>query len=536
MKKEGFILSVVILIGAFLRFWQLGQVPFGATLDEMGYIYNAYSISQTGKNVFGQSFPLFTWMVPGGFPFMPIPIYLSAPLFWILNLSLTTGRLLPAFFGTVDLLLVYILVKQLFQKSSLALLASLFLAISPWHLHFSRSAYDINYALFFYLSGIVIFLWENKKKKLPIISVISFLLAIFSYRGMSIIAIPLFAILFWYASRVLRSNRRQLIGFVVGVFIIGACFFSVILLYKSSYTAEGIALFNNPKMSDDINRFSREARGPLILKRIFFNKPTYIINTFRENYVKSMSFEFLFLFGEGNAIYSIWSRGKMYFVDLFFVILGIGYLYSLRKKEMVFITLLLLIGALPGGIGGFPISARNFFQSALFPIFSASGVIFLIDKVDLKILKYFSTIFIAILYIYAFSSYLFDYYERYAYQQAEAWGKSFKDMSAIIIEGKDKYQKILIGPTTHGDFIQLAFYSKLKSKEVQEAWKYSDKKHEGPFTYENITFLPLCSITEKTVQEKSTMYITRGSCNEEATPSAYINDFWQNPVWKIYAL
>ena len=42
MKKivsSKIILGIIILLSAFLRFWQLGSIPVGVTHDEMGYIY-----------------------------------------------------------------------------------------------------------------------------------------------------------------------------------------------------------------------------------------------------------------------------------------------------------------------------------------------------------------------------------------------------------------------------------------------------------------------------------------------------------------
>ncbi len=80
MLKRHLVLFLILLLAIVLRFWQLGDVPYGVTHDEMGYIYNAYSISQTGKNVFSESFPFLTWMNMQGWPFLPLPIYLSVPL------------------------------------------------------------------------------------------------------------------------------------------------------------------------------------------------------------------------------------------------------------------------------------------------------------------------------------------------------------------------------------------------------------------------------------------------------------------------
>lgn len=528
--KQGFILLLLILLlGAILRLYKLGIVPPGITLDEMGYIFNSYSIIYTGKNVFGQFLPFLTWMVPNGFPFMPVPIYLSAPIFWVFSLSATSARLVSAILGIADIYLLYLLVNQVFRKKSLALLSAFFLAISPWQLHFARSAYDHNYALFFYLLGMILFIYEIKKNRMPILSVLSFLLAVFSYRGMSILALPLFALLFWYGYGVLIANRKQLTLFLIGALLVVLSLFLVSLKYGDSYTAEGKAIFVNPQIQSSVQKQIEEAQGPLFLKRFFLNKPLYIVSTFRENYLKGYSFDFLFLHTEGSQIYSIWPRGRVYFTDLVFIVLGFGFLFKNYKKEALFITGLFLISGLPGAVGGSPFSARNFLMSAILPVITAGGILFIYNLRSFKNHKKVLLVIFVFIYSYALSSYLFDYYQRYPKIGGEAWGKSFKDLSNKILENSNKYGKIIIGPTTHGDFVEFAFYAKLKPEEVQNVWLTSGKKHTGPFNYKNIYFVPECI----KVQEENTLFITPSNCRKEK-PADVIQDSFGNDVWRIY--
>jgi len=534
LKKEFIPILLILLLGTILRLFKLGAIPPGVTLDEMGYIFNSYSIAQTGRNVFGEVLPFLTWMVPNGFPFMPVPIYLSAPIYWIFDLSATSGRLMSSILGIIDIFLIYLLVFQVFKNRTFALLSSLFLAISPWHLHFTRSAYDHNYALFFYFLGTVLFIYEIRKKRLPIFSVISLLLAVFSYRGMSIILIPLLILLFWYGWQVLKATRKQITAFLIGSIVIVLCLFFVSLKYGNAYTAEGKLIFTNPQMQNYIDGESREAEGPLWLKRFFLNKPTQILNRLRENYLRGYSPDFLFLYTEPSQIYSIWSRGRIYFIDLIFIVLGIAFIFSKFKKEALFIIALFLISGLPGAVGGSPFSARNFLMSVILPIFTAGGTLFLYNLKlfkKYKNLKYKKLLVICIilLYAYSLSSYLFDYYFRYPKIGGEAWGKSFKNLSYKILENKEKYEKVIIGPTTHGDFIQFAFYAKLKPSEVQEIWKNSPKLHSGPFIYKNIHFVPDCL---KKV-DRGTLYITPGQCIKEK-PIDIVKDSFGNDIWRFY--
>ncbi len=537
LLREHFVLFLIIILGSILRLWQLGIVPQGVTHDEMGYIFNAYSIALTGKNVFGETMPFLTWMFKGGFPFMPGTTYAIVPIFWIFPLSAMAGRLPSAILGIADISLIYILATQLFQKKNLALLSALFLAVSPWHLHFARSAYDPNFSLFFYLFGTVLFLFEIKTKKLPIFSSLAFLIGIYSYRGMSIVAFPLFFILLSYAFFVMKARKKQIIFFLCSIVIILMSLAAVTLSIGSSYITEGQTILSNPKMQEEIDTKIREAGGPLIVRRIFINKPVQIINNFRENYIKSYSPEFLFLYTEPNQIYSIWSRGRLYFIDLIFSILGGIYLYKLKKKQALFIFSLFLIGSLPGGVGGLPFSARNFFLSIIFPILSSGGVLFLIEEKILKKLKPAIIIAIVIIYAYAISGYLFDYYYRYSDQASESWAKSLKDVSSYINNTKNSYRKIIVAPSSFGDFVQYAFYTHLSPIEVQRVWlSRISSNAEEELKYKNIYFLSSCPEKEKDMQKnsESILYISRGNCLKNSKVKETIRDFYRNEVWKIY--
>lgn len=538
MNKKYLLLLTILICAALLRFWQLGIVPVGVTHDELGYIYNSYSIAKTGRNVFGEFLPFLTWLNIGGFPFLPVPIYFSIPFFWLFGLSATVGRLPSAILGTLDVFLLYILVKQIFKKTSLALLSALFLAISPWHLHLSRSAYDPNFALFFYLLGIVIFIYEVRSKKLPIFSVVAMFFAIFSYRGMNPIFPVLITALVWYGISFLNMSRKQLVVFFISVGFVVLSIVSVVLINGRAYAAEA-RIWDDPKIQENIDTQIREAQGSLFVRRLFLNKPMYVVNKLRENYIRAYSPEFLSLYTEPSKIYSIWSRGRIYFLDLFFIILGVVYLFKINKNSASFIILLTLISGFPGALGGFPYSARNFFLSAILPIFSAAGVLFLMYNSFLRKLKIVVIAVIVLSYAYLLGSYLFDYYGRYAFYGGEAWAKSLKDISSLITENKKKYDKIIIGQASFGDFIQYAFYSKISPLDVQNAWRQRIKDKNPSFSFSNVVFTTPCFDNKKEMLSsfnkfKSVLYIVHQGCVNYATPSALIKDYPGNTVWKIY--
>ena len=51
-------LMVVLILGAGVRFYRLGEVPHGYTYDEAGIIYDAWSISLWHRDQFAHFMPL----------------------------------------------------------------------------------------------------------------------------------------------------------------------------------------------------------------------------------------------------------------------------------------------------------------------------------------------------------------------------------------------------------------------------------------------------------------------------------------------
>src|SRR4030065_1905799 len=80
----------------------------------------------------------------------------------MLGLNVWAVRLPAALLGTLAVLILMLLVRDLFGEKKvinpLSLWAGFFLAISPWHIHFSRGAWEAGTATVFLLMGVWFFL------------------------------------------------------------------------------------------------------------------------------------------------------------------------------------------------------------------------------------------------------------------------------------------------------------------------------------------------------------------------------------------
>ena len=110
-KAQFLVLFLILILGFFLRVVNLDKVPNGFFCDEASIGYNAYSLLKSGRDEFGKSWPLF-FRAFGEYK-NPIQIYSTIPFVALFGLNEGSVRLVSAIYGTLTILAVYFLVKEL---------------------------------------------------------------------------------------------------------------------------------------------------------------------------------------------------------------------------------------------------------------------------------------------------------------------------------------------------------------------------------------------------------------------------------------
>ena len=115
MKIKNWILIGILVLATFLRLWNLSNVPPHLTPDEAALGYNAYSILKTGRDEYGQLFPIifksFGDYKPG------LYIYLTVPSVAIFGLNEFAVRFPGALAGIMAVWLIYLIVRLLFTEN-----------------------------------------------------------------------------------------------------------------------------------------------------------------------------------------------------------------------------------------------------------------------------------------------------------------------------------------------------------------------------------------------------------------------------------
>ena len=140
----------LVVIAAFFRLWRLDEVPPGFQFDE------AYNAADALRVLAGER-PLF-FEANGGRE--ALHVYLIAPFVAVLGPGPFALHLASALIGIVTVALSYLLLRKLLPAGDgSAALAALLLAVSYWHVHFSR--YGIRAILLPLLLVLVVyFLWD----------------------------------------------------------------------------------------------------------------------------------------------------------------------------------------------------------------------------------------------------------------------------------------------------------------------------------------------------------------------------------------
>ncbi len=208
---------VVIFLAVWLRFYKLGQVPHGMTWDEAAIGYNGYAIFTTRRDEWLKMLPVSFWSF-GDYK-APLAIYLNGFFTFLFGMTLFGVRLPFALAGVMAIIGFGLWLRLLLrefdysvkQANFWSLVASLFMTLSPWHLHYSRAGFESGMALSFFLWGL--FFWQKFWQKVTatknywlILFTFSWVAAIYTYHSAKIVIPVVGLVLVWQKRSELKKK------------------------------------------------------------------------------------------------------------------------------------------------------------------------------------------------------------------------------------------------------------------------------------------------------------------------------------------
>jgi 4-amino-4-deoxy-L-arabinose transferase-like glycosyltransferase len=367
-KKTKLILITILLLASFLRLWRLSKVPVSLFGDELDVGYHAYSILKTGKDYSGNSWPLHfqslaEWRTP-------LYLYSAVPTVAIFGITPLGVRLPAAIFGILGIWALYLLVKELTKKEILALISALVLAFSPWHIQYSRAAFEVTQLLAFLLFGLYFFF-----KSLPTspagrkdghwlwisMALLAFTPWIYSTAKLFTPLLLMFLFLV-YKKELFSLAKKNLIWAILVLIVVGGPIAYSTLFGGGAQRFSYISVFTDPTREAEVGvarELDARMRGkiseglqPTFTDKLFHNKFIFWGSKVLNNYFESFSTDFLFTKGDINLRHSIEGMGQFYKIEAVALILGLIFFFTSRQslKTKLLIAFWILVGVLPAAI------------------------------------------------------------------------------------------------------------------------------------------------------------------------------------------
>lgn len=499
-KFSKIILIVVVLLAAFLRLYQINDVPPGVNRDEASIGFTAYSLLKTAKDEYGKFLPL-SFQSFGDWK-LPLYIYVTIPFVAVLGMTELAVRLPSTIAGILTVLVVFFLVRELipkhFHRDMLAAISAAVIAISPWHIHLSRVESESNIAVFCITLGTLLF-FRAIKGSVKLLPAAAILLALtfYIYHGNHVFT-SLFVCglvgLYWNQ---LKSISTAKVASVIFLGLVG------IILTQTLHSADktkisGISIFGDPTVvHSNIELARTEHDTPEGLRgKLTHNRVVYAATTVWNNYIKAFSPEFLFIKGGGNHAHNIEGFGNMYPIEAIFLLFGVVAIFATRKEKSSQLLLWwLTISPVAASITkDAPHTNRMF---AVFPALSiivAYGILTLITEWKSLFVRKVAIILVIALYVCSLGSYLDRYYAHFPRNEAQHWGYGYKKIAAVVNQPKNKSKQIIMSHPEYSPYIFLLFYSGYDPRLYQnQATRYpltqdafSHVKGFGRFTFRPI--------------------------------------------------
>lgn len=514
MTKKVFILlfTCILLLGGFLRFYKLGEIPVSLYWDETAMLADAKFVAETGKDIHGNSWWQTMFVSYGDYK-LPVYIWLAVISVKILGANSLALRLPSAVLGMMTILLAGWLSKELFSfqnrfvspklKWLLILSTSFVVAVAPWSVLFSRTGFEGHIGQFFLGLAVSVMLLSKKQnnwKKIVLLLVSQIIagIATYSYFSVRFVWPVVFLVLsvleidaktFSNKSFILSAKKIffNLLTFAFYALILLPMFLSPLYEKSNQFRLSTTSVINMRDWAIESNQL-RDMAGNSLVDRVLFHRSALVGKALLENFADNLSLDFLFLHGDQNLRHGTGHHGLYLFVFLPFLFSGLYFLYLKNKQALSILIIWWIIALLPASV---PDTTPHALRSlnALIPlsITIGTGLSFVIEKILWTEKNIFAKIFgvgYVVLTFISIASFSIYYFQKYPKLSASDWQEGFEELAKTINRVKKPVRTVWVNVNDGRYFLWQFAYGENNLQEIQ---KYMANKTE-PETISNISF------------------------------------------------
>jgi 4-amino-4-deoxy-L-arabinose transferase-like glycosyltransferase len=476
LKNRAYLfLLVIVLFAGVLRFYRISEIPVSLYWDEVSSTYNAYSIANTGKDEFGNSFP-FLFRAFEDYK-TPANIYLTVIPVKIFGLNEFSARFTSAFLGTLTVLVSFLLIRELLKKKalkinpdSIALLTSALVAISPWHIQFSRTGFEANSGLFFVVLGAFLFFKfiNSEINKYFYLSMATWSFSLYFYRSIWVF-VPLLIVslfLIYRKELIVKKNFNKLI-IGCGLFVlILSPFIPHMASERGMVRANQVGIVNNSDEKVFEYAKKQENDGTHLGKILYNRRVAYVLESAR-GYGDHFSPNYLFFSGESNGRHGVPGVGILYIWSVLFIIPGIIALLKFDRKTKLVILAWIAISIIPAAVSvPTPHSLRILNMIPMPQLIISLGIIWIYLLLKGKLRLVYSALVFAVIF-YFFTSYTNLYFGNNATKTSSEWADGYKQLAEYVFKNEDSYKKVIVSGHYWQPYIYFLFYKNYDPSEFQ---------------------------------------------------------------------
>ncbi len=497
-----FLLIGIIFLATALRFFQLGMNPPSLDWDEASLGYNAYSILKTGADEYGNFLPLSIRSFDDYKP--PMYVYLTVPSVAVFGLTEFAVRLPAAIIGVLSVLMTYLLVNEFFvawrHRKQIALVSAFLLAISPWHLQFSRAAFEGNVGLFFLILALYLFFLGLKKPFFFVLSSLAFVGSLYSYHSFRMIDVFILILLGLLFFNQLKKVKKWVLIAIVLLVIAG------IPIYGSFIRPEGtgarlsmVTIFSDDSLAERIaKQVESDKKNNDALGEFIHNRRFVYMGAVAKGYLDHFSFDFLFVHGDTGVQHHAVNMGMLYLWELPFILLGLFFLRSKIDRRIFVLLFIFLVAPLPASITtGTPHPVRAIAMIPAFHIFTAVGFVMFMSIVFQKKqhLRWVIAAVIVVALGVNVAYYLRQYYIATPIEYGYFWQYGNKEAIEYAKQHESEYDSIIMSYRYDQPYVYYLFHNEVDPAWYQKNWDYSKTgkidrffRVIGKYEFKNIEF------------------------------------------------
>lgn len=493
LTKSYIILVLIILLGIFFRFYQLSNFPVQLNHDEVSQLYDAISIAQTGRDIYGNFMP--TIFVSVNDFKSPFYTYITSLFYFIFGGGELTIRLPGAIFGILMIPAVYFFVLKLIKREKASLAAAFFTAVAPFEIFFSRKSFENGAGIFFMLIGFSYLLTYKGSKASPKLLFIAFLslgIAMYTYFSHAII-IPLLLGIFIliFKKDFLENWRRILTPFILLLIILLPLLVIIVTNSGTRYRSQTVFVTQDINLGKIID-FSNKKN----LLEAFVTRNKAIVDFSFNRYLEQFNISYIFGNGLDFTNQGPLGMGPLLIFQLPFLLLGIIYLIKLPGfgKEKIFIMAWALVGMVPSGLTFEPHSPhRSIMVFTMLNIISALGFYSFLKRVRAMqkfiFLKKAGIFILVLLLSFNIVYFAHMYFVNLPFEKSQYIHYPFKQVAQFAWSQHGNYDQIVFDPL-FGDsapvigtaaHYYMAYYGNYSPQAFQKEYRLGDKEREVLF-------------------------------------------------------